>query len=80
MANGGGNYGNTTNAGVFYSNGNNNTRTNTNTNIGFRSALPHPTDRCTALTGTVPSRCMDSPRHRILGAKDLSPVLQKAKK
>lgn len=62
MANGGGNFNNTGNAGVFYSNGNNNTRTNTNANIGFRSALPHPKDRCTALTGTVPSRCH---RHRL---------------
>lgn len=40
MVNGGGNFNNTTNAGVFYSNGNNNTRSNTNANIGFRVALP----------------------------------------
>lgn len=37
----GGNYTNTTNAGVFYANGNNNSRTNANTNIGFRSAQSH---------------------------------------
>jgi DNA integrity scanning protein DisA with diadenylate cyclase activity len=37
----GGNYTNTTNAGVFYANGNNNSRTNVNTNIGFRSAQSH---------------------------------------
>jgi hypothetical protein len=35
----GGNWNNTSNAGVFYANGNN-SRTNSNTNIGFRSALP----------------------------------------
>ena len=38
LFNSGGNYNNTTNAGVFYANGNNNSRTNVNTNIGFRSA------------------------------------------
>ena len=35
----GGNWNNTSNAGVFYANGNN-SRSNSNTNIGFRSALP----------------------------------------
>ncbi|MDO4305768.1 MAG: hypothetical protein Q4C77_02960 [Eubacteriales bacterium] len=35
----GGNWNNTSNAGVFYVNLNN-TRTNSNSNIGFRSALP----------------------------------------
>lgn len=40
VVNGGGNFNNTSNAGVFYSNGNNNTRSNTNANIGFRVALP----------------------------------------
>lgn len=35
----GGNWNNTSNAGVFYANGNN-PRSNVNTNIGFRSALP----------------------------------------
>ena len=38
----------TTNAGVFYANGNN-FRSNANTNIGFRSALP-PHVRSLALT------------------------------
>lgn len=41
LFNSGGNYNNTTNAGVFYANGNNNSRTNVNTNIGFRSAQSH---------------------------------------
>ena len=36
----GGNYNNTSNAGVFYANGNN-ARTNTGTNNSFRSACPH---------------------------------------
>lgn len=40
----GGNYNNTTNAGVFYANGNNNSRTNTNSNIGFRSAQSHTSE------------------------------------
>lgn len=40
LPNCGGNWNNTSNAGVFYVNLNN-TRSNTNTNIGFRSALPH---------------------------------------
>lgn len=35
----GGNWNNTSNAGVFYANGNN-PRSNVNTNIGFRVALP----------------------------------------
>ena len=41
LFNSGGNYTNTTNAGVFYANGNNNSRTNVNTNVGFRSAQSH---------------------------------------
>lgn len=44
MFNSGGNYTNTTNAGVFYANGNNNSRTNANTNIGFRSAQSHKSE------------------------------------
>ena len=44
MFNSGGNYNNTTTAGVFYANGNNNSRTNTNTNIGFRSAQSHTSE------------------------------------
>ena len=36
----GGNYNNSSNAGVFYANGNN-SRTNTNTNISLRAAYPH---------------------------------------
>lgn len=40
MFNSGGNYGNGTNAGVGYSNGNWTNRGNVNVNIGFRSALP----------------------------------------
>ena len=39
MFNCGGNYNNSSNAGVFYANGNN-ARTNTNTNISFRAAYP----------------------------------------
>ena len=41
LFNSGGNYTNTTNAGVFYANGNNNTRANVRTSIGFRSAQSH---------------------------------------
>ena len=41
LFNSGGNYNNTTNAGVGYCNGNNNSRSNTNANIGFRLALPY---------------------------------------
>lgn len=40
----GGYYTYTTNAGVFYANGNNNSRTNANTNIGFRSAQSHKSE------------------------------------
>ena len=38
MANGGGNYNNGTNAGVFYSNGYGNSRTYTLTSVGLRVA------------------------------------------
>lgn len=44
----GGNWNNTSNAGVFYVNGNN-SRSNANTSLGFRSALP-PHVRSLALT------------------------------
>ena len=43
----GGNWNNTSNAGVFYANGNN-PRSNYNTNIGFRPAFVRFSDGCTS--------------------------------
>ena len=78
MVYGGGNYNNTTNAGVFYSNGNNNSRTNTNTNIGFRAALPRSKgkmiDRSRASIQQTVRRCGLSQE-----AKDPSPALKSEK-
>lgn len=62
----GGNWNNTSNAGVFYANGNN-PRSNVNTNIGFRSALP----------SNVRSLALMWHQDGTGGQRDLSPCLSR---
>lgn len=79
MANGGGNYNNGTNAGVFYSNGNNNSRTNTNTNIGLRVALPRSKGQG-GRRSRVPAQMATSwPIPRGKGSIPRAPIKQKRK-